>query len=215
MTDPQSGQGNRYTWFVGVVALAIVIYITVNTIVTGGKGSRGLQAGDSLPSFAAPLWNSHFPNGADADTGGSKVPPCKFNAPGVMNVCQLKRRHLVLAFMVIGNGTCERQLDTMQKVMPQFPQVNFAAVAIKASRTDLAREVRKHGWTFPVAYDNDGAVSTNLYDIVVCPAVTFAYPGGRVLKTSLGAATTHPAVLATEIRTLLRTPPPPPRTVTG
>jgi hypothetical protein len=173
-----------------------------------------LQAGDNLPVFAAPLWNSHFANGADVDTGGSKVPPCRFNAPGVMNICQLRKRHLVIAFMVLGNGRCEKQLDTLQKVMPRFPQVNFAAVAIKASRDDLAKEVRKRHWTFPVAYDHDGAVG-NLYDVVVCPAVTFADPGGRVFKTSLGSATTDPRVLATEIRTLLRSPTPRPATAGG
>jgi hypothetical protein len=97
----------------------------------------------------------------------------------------------------------------MQQVSKAFPNVNFAAIAIKASRDDIAPLVRKHGWTFPVAYDHDGAVATTLYDIVVCPAVTFAYPGGRVLKTSLGAATVKAHVLATEIRTLLSTPPPP------
>ena len=214
MTEPQAGQGNRYTWFVGVVALAIVIYITVNTIVTGGRGSRGLQLGDNLPVFAAPLWNSSFPNGADANTGNGKVKPCALREPGVMNLCTLRRRYVVIGFAVLHHGGCEQQFDAMQALVKRFPQVNFAGIAIGASRSSLAKEVRKHGWTFPLAYDNHGDVSI-LYDVIVCPAVTLAYPGGRVLKTSLGKATTNPDVLATEIRTLLRTPPPQPRTVTG
>jgi hypothetical protein len=37
----------------------------------------------------------------------------------------------------------------------------------------------------PVGYDRDGAVA-NLYDVAVCPTVTFAYPGGTALRTTLG-----------------------------
>ena len=211
MTEPAPARSNRYTWFVGVVALAIVVYITVNTIVTGGRSSRGLQAGDNLPVFAAPLWNSGFGDHADANTGDGKVPPCRFHAPGAMNLCTLRRRYLVLGFVVLHHGGCEKQFDAMQALLKRFPQVNFAGIAIGASRSSLAKEARKHRWTFPVAYDHHGDVSV-LYDVIVCPAVTLSYPGGRVLKTSLGKAATNPAVLATEIRTLLRTPPPPPRT---
>jgi peroxiredoxin len=197
---------NRYTWFVGIVALAIVVYITVNTLRTSGHGSRGLQRGDHLPAFAAPLATSDYPDKADADTGGSKTPPCRLTDPRALNLCALRRRPVVLAFTVVGNGTCEKQLDAMERVKDRFPQVNFAAVAIKAKRSDIAPVVRKHGWTFPVAYDHDGAVG-NLYDVVVCPAVTFAWPGGTVRKTSLGSATLKPAVLSTDIRALLRTRP--------
>jgi hypothetical protein len=214
MTDPVPTKGNRYTWFVGVVALAIIVYITVNTIVTGSRGSRGLQRGDNLPVFAAPLWNSSFPNHADANTGDGKVKPCAFHAPNVMNLCTLRRRYVVIGFAVLHHGGCEGQFDAMQALVKRFPQVNFAGVAIGASRSSLAKEARKHRWTFPVAYDHHGDVSV-LYDVIVCPAVTLAYPGGRVLKTSIGKAATHPGVLATEIRTLLRTPRPPPATTAG
>ncbi|MCW3063817.1 MAG: hypothetical protein JWN32_989 [Solirubrobacterales bacterium] len=210
MTDPKpAGQASgRYVWFVGLLALVIVVYITVNTFLNGGHGGQGLQAGDTLPPFAAPLATSNFPDGADADTGGSKVPPCRFTRPGALNICAERRRPLVLAFMVVGNGDCTKQLDTMQQVSKRFPNVNFAAIAVKASRSDIAPVVRKHGWTFPVAYDNDGAV-VNLYRLGVCPAVTFSYAGGTVMRTSLGTATVKPQILATEIRTLLTTTPPP------
>jgi hypothetical protein len=215
MTEPQPGQAsNRYVWFVGLLAVAIVVYITINTIATNGQGSRGLQPGDHLPPFAAPLATSNFPNNADADIarrpnqGRSKVPACRFTDPRALNVCAAARRPLVLAFTVVGAGKCQKQLDTIEQVSHSFPQVSFAAIAIRASRSKIAPLVRKHGWTFPVAYDHDGAVA-NLYDVAICPTVTFAYPGGRVMKTTLGDATSKPYVLATEIRTLLSTAPRP------
>jgi hypothetical protein len=197
---------NRYTWFVGIVALAIVVYITVNTLRTSGHGSRGLQPGTHLPAFAAPLPSGSYPNHALADVGNGKVPPCQFKDPGVLNICRLWKRPLVLAFTVLGHGSCEKELDTMQRVMPRFPQVAFTAVAIGASKDDLAKHVREHGWTFPVAYDHGPGVA-NLYDVVICPSVTFAYAGGTVMKTTLGTETTKPSVLAADIRALLRTKP--------
>jgi len=196
---------NRYVGGVGLLAIAIVAYITFNTL-SHHRGSRGLQPGKHLPAFAAPLPTGRFPNHALADVGNGKVPPCRFDDPGVLNICRLWKRPLVLGFTVLGHGGCEKELDTMQRVMSRFPQVGFAAVAIGASKDDLAKHVREHGWTFPVAYDHGPGVA-NLYDIVVCPAVTFAYAGGIVRKTSLGSATAKPAVLSTEIRALLRSKP--------
>jgi hypothetical protein len=58
-------------------------------------------------------------------------------------------------------------------------------VASRGSRSDLRSDIRRHGWRFPVGYDRDGAVA-NLYDVAVCPTVTFAYPGGTALRTTLG-----------------------------
>jgi hypothetical protein len=196
---------NRYVGGVGLLAIAIVAYITFNTL-SHHHGSRGLQPGAHLRAFAAPLPTGRYPNHALADVGNGKVPPCRFNDPGVLNICRLWKRPVVLGFTVLGHGGCDKELDAMQRVMARFPQVAFAAVAIGASKVDVAKHVREHGWTFPVAYDHGPGVA-NLYDIVICPAVTLAYPGGTVMKTALGNETTKPAVLATDIRALLRTRP--------
>jgi hypothetical protein len=46
----------------------------------------------------------------------------------------------------------------------------------------------EHGWTMPVGYDRDGAVS-DLYRVGGCPTVAFAYPGGILdfAKASIAA----------------------------
>ncbi len=46
---------SRYTWFVGVVAVLVIAYVSVNSLRTQGPGSRGVQAGAVAPPFAAPL----------------------------------------------------------------------------------------------------------------------------------------------------------------
>jgi len=121
------------------------------------------------------------------DEGASgQRPACSVRGPRILNQCQLVTgAPSAIAFLATRGGDCTKQLDVIQSVRARYPQVRFAAVAIRGNRNDLRADIRKHGWRFPVGYDADGAVA-NLYDVAVCPAVTFAYPGGKALRTTLG-----------------------------
>jgi peroxiredoxin len=120
-----------------------------------------------------------------------------------LNICTLAHRGpVVLAFLTTGAGECARQLDAMQALAPRFPQVSFAAVAVRGDRGDLRKLVRRHGWRIPVAQDRDGAVA-NRYGVAVCPTVVFAARGGRVRSTVLGDEVARPAALARRVRALL------------
>jgi hypothetical protein len=94
----------------------------------------------------------------------------------------------VLAFLADRSDRCLRQIDLLERMRPRFEDVQFAAVAIRGDRDQLRREVREHGWTMPVAYDQDGAVA-NTYAVAVCPTITFAARDGVVKTTTLGEAT--------------------------
>jgi hypothetical protein len=204
---PAPATGRRYGWLIGVVALLAIAYITINTIRTRGPGSRGPAAGKRLPAFAAPLALGDVDKDADVATrpgqgaSGSR-PACEVRGPGVFNVCDLARgAPLVLAFFVTrGGARCRRELDLMQALRPRFAGVRFAAVSIRGDRGRLRHLVRTHGWSFPVGYDRDGAVA-NLYGVAVCPTLTFAYPGGVTMATSLGFL--DEGRLATSVRRLV------------
>lgn len=206
--------GSRYARAVALVGLAILVYITINALGTKQPGSRGLPAGAKLPAFAAPLVRSSYKDEAEANIAipghlnrqTGLVAACDVHSAGAFNVCAASAQHpLVLAFFT-ATGRCVRVLDTMERARIAFPGVSFAAISIVGDRGELRRLVRAHGWGFPVAYDHDGAV-TNLYRVAVCPTVTFAYTGGRVMKTVLGDAVAKPAVLAADLRRLLAGPP--------
>lgn len=200
---PKRGPG----WIVAFVAFLALVYITVNTLRTTGPGSTGLPAGAHMPPFAAPLALSDLIGDADVATrprqgqAGSR-PACAVTDPRALNICTLERGPVVLAFLTAGSDRCVEQLDTIQAVAPRFPQVHFAAVAIRGDRGDLRSLVRKHRWRFPVVQDRDGAVA-NLYGVAVCPTVVFAKPGGRVLRTTLGDEVATPVRLTREVRVLL------------
>jgi hypothetical protein len=189
---PPAAPAGRSTaaWIVGVAVLLALTYITLNTLRTDAPGSRGVPAGDPLPPFAAPLALSDLEGDANiatkADSGdeGSR-PACEVRGPDILNSCELAERGpVVLAFAATRSETCDRQVDALDRARERYPDVSFAAVAIRGDRDELRKLIRRRGWGLPVAYDHDGAVA-NAYAVAICPTVTFAYRGGKVEGTAL------------------------------
>jgi peroxiredoxin len=208
--SPSRLPAGRPAWIVLAAAAIVLGYITINTLRTTGPGSRGPAIGSRIAPFAAPLATSNLVGDAnvarrrDEGSAGAR-PACDVTDPRALNVCTLERRGpLVLAFLTTDAGKCVRQLDTLATVAPRFPQVGFAAVAVRGDRAQLAALVRRHGWPFPVAQDRDGAVS-DLYGVAICPTVVFAARGGTVRSTALGGEVATPAKLAARVRALERT----------
>jgi hypothetical protein len=135
-----------------------------------------------LPPFAAPLALSRLEGDANVS-----VDACEVRGRDVLNVCELAEQGpVVLAFFAEPSDRCDDQVDALDRLRAKYPDVRFAAVAIRGDRDDLRRLVRERGWRLPVGHDRDGAV-TNLYRVAVCPAVTFADRGGDVRGTAIGS----------------------------
>jgi peroxiredoxin len=204
---PRPPGASRYSWFVGVVVVLLLALIGLNTLRTESNGSAGLKKGSLAPPFAAPLVFSSFGDDADvnvarkADQGGEgNVPACSVTDPGVLNLCRLYAQHpVVLIFTATRGSQCIRQLDIAQRLQATLPGIAFAAIAIRGDRGDLRRLVRKHGWSFPIAYDHDGILA-NRYGIAVCPQLTFIRRNGRVADTAVGLV--QPGELTRRVRTL-------------
>jgi len=183
--------GRRYGWFLALVAAALIVYVSLNTLHSDHVGSAGLKVGTRMPPFAAPLALGNV-NGdvnvarkAGQGSAGDK-PACAVRGPGILNSCQLAERGpFVIAFMATRGAQCTRELDALQRVLPQHPDLQIAAISIRGDRDDLRALVRKHGWRFPVAYDHDGILA-NLFGVAVCPQMTYALPGGAVQATTVG-----------------------------
>ncbi len=185
---PPAGR-STVTWIVGVAVVIAIAYITLNTLRTDAPGSRGIETGKPLPPFAAPLAASRLEGDAnlatEPDQGQQgKRPACDVRGPDIVNSCQLAERGpVVIAFLATRSEKCDRQIDALQAAQLEFPDVSFAAVAIRGDREDLRRTIRERGWTLPVAYDHDGGVA-NAYAVAICPTMTFAFKGGKVQGTS-------------------------------
>lgn len=167
---------------VGALVLAALVYIVLNTLRTEGPGSAGVAAGSKLPPFAVPLALSDL----DGDANVSRR-ACSVRGAKILNSCELAEKGpLVLAFFIEPSQRCDDEISALDAVRTRFPDVQFAAVAIKGDRDALRDRVRDNGWTLPVGYDRDGAVA-NLYGVAVCPTITLARRGGEVAKTLLGS----------------------------
>jgi peroxiredoxin len=189
---PESARpSGRYTWVVGIAFLIVVIVVGINSLPNAGRGFRGPAVGDVMPAFAAPSASgtsnavANVKQARDDKNARNKTPACEVRGAGVVNICDLRRRKpVVLAVIVPGPPRCEEQLDRLQRVSRELPEVQFAAVVSGKSRGDVAKLVREHGWTFPVAVDRDLAVF-NLYRVGLCPTTVFADRGGRVRETKV------------------------------
>jgi hypothetical protein len=189
---PVATSSSRYLWVVGAAAFVLIAVLIVATLQKGpGRGARGVPDGHAMPPFAVPLALSDLDGDANVATKAGEgsagaVPACSVHGPRVLNGCALRDRGpVVLAFFALRGKDCIRQLDGLQRVSRSVPGVGFAAVAIRGDRADLKALIRRHGWTFPVGYDHDGALA-EAYHVQVCPQITFARRGGRVTETTFG-----------------------------
>ena len=196
----------RPAWIVGVAAAIVLGYITWNTIRTPSQGGAGVPAGASLPPFAAQLATAPTRAEYDANVqptaGGGHPAACDVRGAGVVNSCALAERGpVVIAFLIVPSRRCEDQMTVIDRLRAKYPSVGFAGVAIRGSRDDIRAAVARNGWRMPIAWDRDGAVA-NEYAVSVCPTVTLARRGGRVVRTLVGVR--DGAALDREIGALAR-----------
>ena len=191
MSDQPTARRPRYGWFLAVVAFALILYVSLNTLRSDHVSSRGPKADSRVPPFAAPLalgdvdGDVNVARKAGEGEAGDR-PACSVRGPGILNSCELAERGpFVLAFLATRGTECTRQLDVLERARAAHPEVQFAAVAIRGDRADLRELVRRRGWRFPVAYDHDGILA-NLLGVAVCPLITYALPGGIVRESTVG-----------------------------
>jgi hypothetical protein len=183
----------------GFVVFLLLVF-AVGTIFTHHTGGDQLTVGRVVPPFAVPLALSELNGDANiathANDGEAGIrPACSVRGATILNLCQLYEQRPVVLALFIDNGACANILGTLKQAAAAFPDVNFAAVAIRGDRVALRILVRSRAAGLPVGYDEDGALAS-LYAMVSCPQITFIEPGGRMSQqplrgTSSTAALNH------------------------
>ena len=196
------GPGRRYSTFVGIAFLVLIVVATLNTIRTQSGGTLGVSGGDRglpLSEFAVPNALTgpldRDANIAQDDCSTSQNPcpdgaqrpsACEIPKAGAIRICDLFNRPLVLSFWFTRGANCLPVQDALDEIAPDYRErVNFLTVDIRDDPTDVRSIAQEHGWSIPVGYDRDGAVS-DLYRVGVCPTVVFAYPGGILAFAKAG-----------------------------
>jgi hypothetical protein len=200
--DPKQGPRRTtiYSLIVGMAFIALIAVAGINTISTKNKGVLGAtNVGDMpLAQFAVP--NARTGAGGDANiaqddcdaaripcpSGSRRTPACRVDVPGALRVCDYFDRPLVLSFWFTRGGDCENQEDVFETAYRKYgDRVNFLAIDVRDSTSEVQKLIREHHWTHPVGLDRDGALS-NLYRVGGCPTFVYAYPGGIFQATSIG-----------------------------
>lgn len=214
---PAPRSGSRYSLFVGLVFLALIIVVFVDLVTTRESGTLGLGAETSnlpLPAFAVPVAAGDRPGDAniaqdDCETSelpcpedAQRTPACRVPGADVIRVCDLFDLPLVISFWFTRGGDCESQQDVVNTLHRRYRgRVNFLSLNVRDERGAVRELVRERGWRMPVGHDRDGAVS-NLYRIGGCPTFVFAYPGGILEHAGIGERSI--SELDAEVRGLLR-----------
>jgi hypothetical protein len=191
-TDPPPDlgiAGARYGRYVVLLAIVLLVAFTIHVALAPHKGTIGIRPGTQIPPFAAPYAIGGPAGEADVATHaneghGGKVPACSERGPAILNICQLYERGPVVLALFFDAGSCAGTLNDLQRLVPEFPQVGFAAVAVKEDAASVAHMVRSKQLTFPVGVDTDGRLGA-LYSMVSCPLITFVYPGGIAQGTAV------------------------------
>jgi hypothetical protein len=197
-TAPPVIDTRPYRWLIGIFGLALLVAFSIYEFNKHGIVTPGVGAGKRLHYFVAPLATTGPDKPANPRPRCDPVHP----NPVALNVCG--RTPLALVFFATGSGSCKRQVDTLQGVSRRFPpgQIQFAAIAINAGRSETAKLVRTRHWTIPVAFDSEGAIGA-LYNVDICPIVELAHRGGTVAVRLIGEHWLNESALAAQVRRLV------------
>ncbi|HEX4436432.1 MAG TPA: hypothetical protein VH061_06500 [Solirubrobacteraceae bacterium] len=182
-------EGPHYGRYVGLLAVVILILITINTVLTKPNGDTGIAPGVRVPPFAVPLALGKLPGDADVATtahegAAGNIPACRERGAEILNICELYEQGPVVLALFVDGESCPNVLGDIQQLLPSFPGVRFAAVAIKGETGGVRKLIRSKRLTFPVGLDRDGALAA-LYKLATCPQLSFILPGGVVQSKAL------------------------------
>jgi hypothetical protein len=198
--SPGFTPGGRYSLFVGLAFVGLIIVAAINAARTGEGTILGTEEvrGEPLPEFAVPDIRGSLDgdaNVAQDDCESSenpcpeedrRTPACEIDPEGAIRICDLFDRPLVISFWFTRGAECLPSQDSFDAVARRYRgRVNFLSLDIRDDRDEVEGIVEDHGWSVPVGWDRDGAVS-NIMRIGVCPTVAFAYPGGILESAEIG-----------------------------
>jgi thiol-disulfide isomerase/thioredoxin len=194
--------GRRYSTFVGIAFLVLIVVATLNTIRTNSGGVLGVTEGDRgmpLPEFAVPdartgpldrdanVFQDDCATSQNPCADARRTPACQIPRRGAIRVCDLFSRPLVLSFWFTRGADCLPAQDVVDRVAARYRgRVSFLSIDVRDDPADVRRIISERGWSMPVGYDRDGAVS-DLYRVGGCPTVAFAYPGGILAFAKIGS----------------------------
>ena len=169
-------------------SVALLGWVTFNSVATETAGSKGLQAGDPLPPFAMPLSTSTCRGAA---TRTSRRRPIRARRARSPRARCAGRRCSTRASWPRAGRSCSRSSSSRSRAAGPDPGARAGRRAPPRRQVPGRRRARGRGdrrslrSNLPVGYDHDGAVA-NEYAVVVCPTITFVRAAGGSPGSTVG-----------------------------
>lgn len=182
-------QGAPYARWIAVGGGAVLLVVLAVVLASKPQANMGVPQGRVVPPFAVPLATGRLEGGADialhAKEGErGRVPACRERGQGILNICQLYEKGPVVLALFIDGGSCPSVLKQMQAATVTFPQVSFAAVAVKGVHSEVRKLVHRERLWIPVGFDRSGLLA-GLYKMASCPQLSFIEQGGVMQSKAL------------------------------
>ena len=218
--EPPEGEkpppGARYPLIVGIAFVVLIAYATYNSIQTdegGLLGAEEAERGRALAEFAVPDITSGLEGDAnvaqdDCETSENpcpepRDPACQISTEGAIRVCDLFDKPLAISFWFTRGADCLEEQDAFDRASERFAgKVNFLSVNVRDDISDVREIVEERGWSVPVGWDRDGAVS-NTYRVGLCPTMALALPGGVLDDAVIGSDAFTDEALDAELERLI------------
>jgi thiol-disulfide isomerase/thioredoxin len=211
----------RYPVFVGIAFVVLIAYATFDTISNdddGLLGAEDAERGRALAEFAVPDVRGDLVKDAnvfqdDCETADNpcpeseqRTPACRISGPEAreaLRVCDFFDRPLAISFWFTGGGDCLTEQDAFDAAARRYgDRVNFLSINVRDEIGEVREIVDERGWSVPVGWDRDGAVS-NTYRVGLCPTLALAYPGGILQAAQIGTDAFEAAALADSLELLI------------
>lgn len=190
---------SRYSLFVGLAFVALIVVALINLVGTDETGILGAGSGaegEPLVEFAVVDAGGAAEGDAniaqdDCETSRNpcpedqvRTPACDVEEPETIRVCDYFDLPLMISFWFTRGGDCSPTQDAFDAAASEYDgRVNFLSVNVRDSRETVTGLIEERGWTVPMGLDSDGAVS-NLYRVGACPTIASAYPGGILYEVN-------------------------------
>ena len=216
--DSKPAPSARYPLIVGLAFVLLIAYATYNSIRTdegGLLGAEDAERGRALPEFAVPDITTDLEGDAnvfqdDCETSqnpcpesAQRVPACQIEEERAIRVCDLFDKPLAISFWFTGGADCLDEQDAFNRAFERYgDEVNFLSVNIRDDIEEVRRIADERGWSVPIGWDADGAVS-NTYRVGLCPTMALAFPGGILDDAVIGTDSFTDEALASAIERLI------------
>lgn len=147
-----------------IILLAFLI-VALATGCGGGDAGASLKEGDAAPDFEAEL------------AGG-----------GTFSLSEAAGKVTIINFWATWCPPCCEEMPAFERLYEEYgDQLNIVAVDYSESKDLVDDFIAENGYTFPIAYDEEGNVS-NLYPSNGIPYTVIVDEQGIITKTFVGAA---------------------------